>query len=98
MWVPPPVTVKTPALVPVPTALVTWICPVVAPDGTVAVICVAELTTNEAVLPLKNLTEVAPVKFVPVITTLVPTVPLVGLNDVIVGVAAVTVNEATACS
>jgi len=92
LWVPPPVTVKIPVLVPVPTALVTWITPVVAPVGTLVVICVAELTTNDADLPLKNLTAVAPVKFVPVITTLVPTVPLVGVNDVMVGVAAVTVK------
>ena len=37
-----------------------------------------------ALVPL-NLTEVAPVKFVPVITTLVPTGPLVGEKLVIVG-------------
>ena len=45
------------------------------------------MTVNEvAAVPL-NLTAVAPVKFVPVIVTLVPTVPLVGLKLVIVGVA-----------
>ena len=92
--VPPPVTVKIPALVPVTVALLTWIWPVVAPLGTVAVIWVVELTTNVAVLALKNLTAVIPVKFVPVITTLDPTVPLVGVKDVIVGLAPVTVNEA----
>ena len=37
-----------------------------------------------AAVPL-NLTAVAPVRFVPVITTLVPTGPLVGLKLVIVG-------------
>ena len=42
---------------------------------------------NVAVTPL-NLTEVTPVRFVPVIVTLVPTWPLVGVNDVIVGAGA----------
>ena len=37
-----------------------------------------------ALVPLK-VTEVAPVRFVPVMTTLVPTGPLVGLKLVIVG-------------
>ena len=37
-----------------------------------------------AVLPL-NVTAVAPVKFVPLIVTLVPTGPLVGVKVVIVG-------------
>ena len=39
-----------------------------------------------------NATAVAPVKFVPVIVTLVPTGPLVGVKLVIVGGLAVTVN------
>ena len=39
---------------------------------------------NVAVTPL-NLTEVTPVRFVPVIVTLVPTSPLVGVKDVMVG-------------
>lgn len=39
---------------------------------------------NEAVTPL-NLTELAPVKFVPVRTTDVPVAPLVGVNEMIVG-------------
>ena len=37
-------TVKLAALVPVPAAVVTDHVPVLAPDGTVTVICVAELT------------------------------------------------------
>jgi hypothetical protein len=46
---------------------------------------VAELTVNVvAVVPL-NLTDVAPVRFVPVITTEAPTGPLVGAKPVIVG-------------
>ena len=68
----------------VPTAFVTVTGPVVAPTGTVVVICVPELTVNVAARPL-NFTDVAPVKLVPVITTVVPARPLVGVNDVIVG-------------
>ena len=44
-----------------------------------------------ALAPL-NATEVAPVKFVPLIVTLVPTGPLVGVTLVIVGGLAVTVK------
>jgi hypothetical protein len=53
--------------------------PVVAPVGTVAVICVLLLTVNVAFVPL-NLTLVAPVKFVPAIVTEVPTGPFVGFE------------------
>jgi hypothetical protein len=56
----------------------------VAVVGTVAVICVAEFGVNVAET-LLNVTEVAPVRLVPVITTDVPTGPVVGVNDVIVG-------------
>ena len=45
-------------LVAVPPGVVTLTGPVVAPDGTVAVICVDELTVKSAVVPL-NLTPVA---------------------------------------
>jgi hypothetical protein len=78
------VTVKIATLVAVPPAVVREIVPVVAAVGTVAVTEVAVLVENVAVTPL-NLTEVTPVRFVPVMTTLVPTLPLVGVNDVIVG-------------
>ena len=44
-----------------------------------------------ALVPLK-VTAVAPVKFVPLIVTLVPTAPLVGVKLVIVGALAVTLN------
>ena len=44
------------------------------------------LVVNVAVIPL-NLTAVTPVRFVPVIVTLVPGLPLAGVNDVIVGAA-----------
>jgi hypothetical protein len=77
-------TVKLVVLVAEPAGVVTLIGPVVAVDGTVAVIWVAEFTTNVAAT-LLNVTAVAPVKFVPVIVTDVPTGPNVGVNDVIVG-------------
>src|SRR5256712_6691049 len=51
---------------------------------------VAEVTVKLAFTPL-NVTAVAPVKFVPLIVTLVPTGPLVGVKLVIVG-ALTTVN------
>ena len=82
---PVPVTVKFVELVAVPLGVVTEIRPVVAPEGTVALIRVAFCTVKVvAETPLKR-TAVAPVKFVPLIWTEVPTGPLVGLNDVIVG-------------
>src|SRR5436190_1140651 len=78
------VTVKIDALVPVPPGVVTAIGPDVAPLGTVTVICVSEFTLKTAPVPL-NVTEEAPVKFVPVMVTLLPTGPLVGLKLVTVG-------------
>jgi hypothetical protein len=78
-------TVKLVRLDPVPPGAVTLIGPVVAVAGTVAVICVAEFTVNVVAATLLNVTAVAPVKFVPVITTDVPASPDVGVNDVIVG-------------
>src|SRR5213596_330292 len=85
-------TVKLAELVPVPPAVVTLILPVTAPSGTVAVIWVAELTTKLVAATPPNFTEVAPVKPVPWIVTEVPTGPLVGVKDVIVG-AVVTVKS-----
>src|SRR5204862_8017732 len=78
------VTSKLVALVAVPFAVVTPIGPVVAPFGTVAVICVSELTVNDDVAPAK-VTDEAPVKALPVTVTDVPTGPLPGVNDEIVG-------------
>jgi hypothetical protein len=72
------------APVAVPTGFVTVTGPVVAPDGTVVVIEVAETTVNVAVVPL-NFTPVTPVKLDPVMVTAVPTGPMVGENDVITG-------------
>jgi hypothetical protein len=90
---PAAVTVKFWALVPVPPGVVTLIFPVVAPEGTVAVICVSVLTVNVVAAVLLNVTAVAPVKLVPVITTEVPTGPLVGLKLVTVGAPPNTVKS-----
>src|SRR5205807_2445808 len=78
------VNVKLLALLAVPPGVVTLIGPLEAPAGTVAWIAVAELTVKLApVAP--NCTAVAPVKFVPLIVTLVPAGPLLGAKLVIVG-------------
>jgi hypothetical protein len=84
-------TVKLFALVAVPAEVVTLSGPVVALVGTVAWIAVADVTVKLAAAPL-NVTDVAPVKFVPLIVTVAPTAPLVGLKLVIVGGLATTVN------
>jgi hypothetical protein len=78
--------VNTVELVSEPPGVVTEILPVSAPAGTVVVILVSELIKNVAGVP-PNFTEVAPVNPVPLIVTAVPTGPLVGENDVIVGAA-----------
>jgi hypothetical protein len=72
------VTVKSDALVAVPPGVVTAIGPVVAPTGTVAVACVAEVTENDVALVPWKVTAEAPLRSVPVIATLVPTGPLGG--------------------
>src|SRR5207248_2848168 len=77
-------TAKLVALVAVPPGVVTLSGPVVALDGTVALIVVAEVTVKAAPLPLK-FTAVAPVNVVPVIVTLAPTGPKAGVKLVIVG-------------
>ena len=74
----------------VPPAVVTNTLAVPAkPDGIVAVILVEEATTTLVAALPRNVTLVAPVRFVPVITTLVPPAvnPELGLIDVIVGAA-----------
>jgi len=78
-------TVKFVLEVPVPFGVVTEIFPVVAAPGTVAVTWVSLSTVNVVAAVELNLTAVAPVKFVPVITTGVPAVPLVGVKLEIVG-------------
>jgi hypothetical protein len=81
---PLPFTTKAVADCPVPPGVVTEIVPVVAPVGTVAEIWMSLLTVGLDHLPL-NLTDVAPVKPVPLIVTTVPTEPLPGVKLEIVG-------------
>ena len=83
--------VNVPLEVAVPPPVVTVIVPVV-PLATTAVILVALTTTNDVAAVPPKLTAVAPVKFVPVIVTAVPTAPLAGERFVIVG-ADINVNE-----
>ena len=64
--------------------VVTWILPVVAPPGTLVLICVLDTTVKVAETPLK-VTLVAPVKVEPVIVTGVPFDPLVGEKELIFG-------------
>jgi hypothetical protein len=77
-------TSKLPELVAVPATVVTVIRPEVAPAGTEVLILVLETTSKLALVPLKR-TLVAAVKFVPLITTAVPTGPLAGEKEVMVG-------------
>src|SRR5439155_864053 len=86
------ITVKLLVLVAVPPGVVTLMRPLVAPLGTVAAIEVEEFTVKLTALVPLNRTSVAPVKFVPLIVTLLPTRPLVGVKLVIVGGPAVTVK------
>jgi hypothetical protein len=60
-----------------PPFVITVIFPVVALLGTIAVILVADLTRYDAFKPL-ILTPLVPVKFLPVIVTMVPTDPPLG--------------------
>jgi len=85
------ITVKLVALVPVPAEFVAVIFPVVAPVGTVAVICVSEFTVNVTAAVALKATAVVPLKPVPVSVTTVPTGPFEGLNEVIAG-ATITVT------
>jgi len=77
-------TVKLSVLDIVPRGVVTLSGPVVAPAGTVACIVVSDPTMKLALTEL-NVTAVVPVKFVPLISTLVPTGPLAGAKLAIAG-------------
>jgi hypothetical protein len=79
------VTVKLDALVPVPAGVVTEILPLTAPFGTVALIWVPDtnVTVVEAVDP--NLTFAPGTKLVPLIVTVLPVIPAVGVNELTVG-------------
>ncbi len=79
-------TVKLPALEMVTLLVVTVIGPVPAPTGTVVVMLVALELVTIAGTPL-NVTLGVPVKFVPVMVTVAPTAPLVGLKAAMVGEA-----------
>lgn len=73
--------------VPAGVATVTSTAVAVEHAGETAVICVGESTVNELAGVEPNVTPVAPVKFVPVMVTLVPPLvgPVVGLTEVIAG-------------
>ena len=74
-----------PVFEPVPTEVVTEMLPD-APFPTLAVIWVALFIVKEVAFTPPNLTLVAPVKLVPVITTLTPCLADVGVKEEIVGV------------
>ncbi len=78
-------TVKMAVLVPVPSAFVTVIVPVVAPVGTVTVIKLTEYPKLLAAVPL-NLTAVMPAKPVPVRVTVPPTTPADGEMEEMIGI------------
>jgi hypothetical protein len=80
--------VKFVTLVAEPEGFVTRIGPVVAPLGTVARSFVLFVIENVATT-LLNVTELTPVKFVPLTVTDVPTGPEVGENEEIAGAPAV---------
>lgn len=73
-------TVKFVVLAAVPLGVVTLIGPVVAVAGTVALIEEADTNEKDALTPL-NLTDVAPVRLLPLIVTDVPVGPLVGVKE-----------------
>jgi hypothetical protein len=76
-----------------PAGVTTLNGPLVAPAGTVQVIS-PELTTVKTIFVPLSLTAVAPLKSEPVMVITVPTGPLVGLKEVMVGASTVTVKDA----
>ena len=82
-----PFFVKFAALVAVPPGVVTLMGPVLTPVPTTTTSCVFEdeVTDLTGVLLAPNVMLVKPVKFVPLIVTVVPELPLVGVKLVIVG-------------
>lgn len=77
-----------------PPVVFTCTTPVIPPTGTVARICVGETTSHILAGTPPNNTPVTPVKFVPVISTLMPGPALAGAKAEIVG-AAKKVNPAS---
>ena len=82
---------KVALLAAVPADVVTEMRPVVAPAGTVVTIWVAVSDTMVAEVPL-NATLVAPERFWPVMVTVVPAAPDVGLKPPIFGVTVVVIR------
>ena len=80
--------VKKVLLVAVPTGVVMVIDPV-APLPTVALSEVSLATVNDAAAVPPKATAVAPVKLVPVMLTTVPAPPMVGENEVMVGIGGI---------
>ena len=75
------------AVLEVPEGLVTVTLTLVPePEGTTAVISVAEFTVNEVAAVPPNKTAVAPVKLVPVMVTEAPTAAVAGLSRAMFGV------------
>jgi hypothetical protein len=68
----------------VPRGVVTDTAPDAPVEETVALICVGEFTTKLAAVTPPNCTWLVPVKFVPVMVMVVPVLPVVGVNPVIV--------------
>ena len=89
-------TVKVPVLVAVPPGVVTARGPLVAPAGTTKVMVVAFTTAKPVMATPFSVTAVAPVRSVPVMVTVAPAAPEVGVKLVMVGAGVVTVNEAPA--
>ena len=77
--------VKLPTDVEDPPKVVTLTVPVDVPCATTAVIVVELTTMKDAALVPPNVTEVAPVKLVPVIVTVDPIRPEFGVNELIEG-------------
>ncbi len=62
------------------------------PEATTALIVVLFVTEKDVAAVPPNFTAVAPVKFVPVMLTVQPLMPPVGVNELTVGVAPPTVK------
>ena len=76
-----------------PPPVVTVIFPLVAPAG-ITNFSEVELAPAETVTGVDPMVTVAPVRLVPLtLTTVTPFLPVVGVNDVTVGVGGVTVND-----
>src|SRR5213594_257714 len=85
------ITTKEPVEVAVPPEVVTEIGPVVALEGTTAVIEDALFTVKDVAATPLNFTDCTVTKFAPVMVTWLPTRPLVGENPVIEGPVIVSV-------